>query len=145
MNSDKEGYKSMQYQMTLENQQTPVTALGSDFSGKTPDGSTLAFNSFYLEQDGKPFFVISGEFHYSRMDAARWEDELIKMRMGGINTVSTYVFWNHVEEKEGEFDFSGSLDLRRFVELCRKHSLWVILRIGPFCHGEVRKIGRAHV
>ena len=141
MNSDKEGYKSMQYQMTLENQQTPVTALGSDFSGKTPDGSTLAFNSFYLALDGKPFFVISGEFHYSRMDAARWEDELIKMRMGGINTVSTYVFWNHVEEKEGEFDFSGSLDLRRFVELCRKHGLWVILRIGPFCHGEVRNGG----
>ena len=75
------------------------------------------------------------------MNAERWEDELIKMKMCGINMVATYVFWIHHEEEEGIFDFSGSRDIRRFVELCKRHGLYVILRVGPFDHGEVRNGG----
>ena len=71
----------------------------------------------------------------------RWEDELIKMKLCGLNIVSTYVLWNHHEEEEGVFDFSGRRDLRRFVSLCKKHGLYVILRVGPFAHGEVRNGG----
>ncbi len=119
----------------------PVRSLGGCFSGRNPSGDVLSVNSFYLEKNGRPFFPVSGEFHYSRMDERRWEDELIKMRMGGVNTVSTYVFWNHVEEQEGVFDFTGRRDLRRFVSLCRKHGLYVILRVGPFAHGEARNGG----
>ena len=120
---------------------TPLHPLGPCFAGRSPQGDSLAFNNYYLEKNGAPFFAVSGEMHFSRMDARRWEDELIKLRMGGVNTVSTYLFWNHVEEEEGVFDFSGSRDLRRFVTLCQKHGLYVILRVGPFCHGEVRNGG----
>ena len=119
----------------------PVFSLGADFQGNAPGGDSLSFNNYYMERNGAPFFPVSGEFHYSRMDERRWEDELIKMRMGGVNTVSTYLFWNHIEEEEGVFDFSGRRDLRRFVELCAKHGLYVILRVGPFDHGEVRNGG----
>ena len=63
------------------------------------------------------------------------------MRMGGVNIVSTYLFWNHIEEEEGVFDFTGRGDLRRFVMLCAKHGLYVILRVGPFDHGEARNGG----
>ena len=115
--------------------------IGADFAGESPSGERLSFNNYYMEKDGKPFFPVSGEFHYSRMEAGRWEDELIKMRMGGINTVATYLFWNHIEEEEGVFDFTGRRDLRRFVSLCGKHGLYVILRVGPFDHGEVRNGG----
>ena len=115
--------------------------LGGDFAGSSPEGHTFAFNNYYLERDGRPFFAVSGEFHFSRMDPARWEDELIKMRMGGVNIVSTYLFWNHLEEEEGGFDFTGRRDVRRFVELCARHGLYVILRIGPFAHGEARNGG----
>ena len=38
-------------------------------------------------------------------------------------------------------DFTGRRDLRAFAELCAKHGLFVILRIGPFAHGEVRNGG----
>ena len=117
------------------------TDLGPDFSGENPQGSRLSFNNYYMERDGKPFFPVSGEFHYSRMDPRRWEDELIKMRMGGVNTVATYLFWNHIEEEEGVFDFTGRRDVRRFVQLCRKVGLYVILRVGPFAHGEARNGG----
>ena len=117
------------------------TDLGPDFSGESPEGSHLSFNNYYMELDGKPFFPVSGEFHYSRMDPRRWEDELNKMRMGGVNTVATYLFWNHIEEEEGVFDFTGRRDVRRFVQLCRKVGLYVILRVGPFAHGEARNGG----
>ncbi len=97
--------------------------------------------NYYMTLNGKPFFGISGEFHFSRCDAQRWEDELLKMKMCGINVVTTYIFWNHHEEDEGTFDFEGRRSLRHFVELCKKHGLYVIVRIGPFDHGEARNGG----
>lgn len=63
------------------------------------------------------------------------------MKMGGINIVSTYVFWIHHEEQEGVFRFDGNRNLRKFVEVCKKHGMYVIVRIGPFDHGEVRNGG----
>lgn len=119
----------------------PLHDLGTDFSERSASGHTLAFNNYYMLRDGQPFLPVCGEFHYSRMDPRRWEDELIKTRAGGVDVVSTYIFWNHIEEREGVFDFTGRRDLRRFVELCAKHSLYVILRVGPFAHGEVRNGG----
>lgn len=115
--------------------------LGQEFSGKTPLGEEISFTNYYMQRNKKPFFGISGEFHFTRMDENYWEDEIAKMKMGGINIVSTYVFWNHHEEEEGLFDFSGRRNLRKFVELCKKYELYVILRVGPFNHGEVRNGG----
>jgi hypothetical protein len=63
------------------------------------------------------------------------------MKAGGIRIVSTYIFWIHHEEIEGQFDWSGRRDLHRFVELARKHGLYVWARIGPWDHGEVRNGG----
>ena len=120
---------------------SPIFGLGEDFSGANPGGERLSFNNYFMERDGRPFLPVSGEFHYSRMDPLRWEDELIKLRMGGVNVVATYLFWNHVEETEGAFDFSGRRDVGRFVRLCAKHGLYVILRVGPFDHGEARNGG----
>lgn len=132
----------MNYKLSLlDTHAKNLYPLGDDFSGKSPQGTTLSVNNYYMEQDSRPFFGVSGEFHFSRMEPARWEDELIKMKLGGVNIVATYIFWNHHEETEGSFDFTGRRDLRRFVELCRKHGLYVILRSGPFDHGEVRNGG----
>ncbi len=132
----------MGFEMDLRNIHTsPLRSLGKDFTGESPAGEVLSFNNYFMEKNGRPFFAVSGEFHYSRMDPLRWEDEIIKMRVGGVNIVSTYLFWNHIEEEEGVFDFTGRRDLRRFVELCGKHGMYVILRVGPFDHGEVRNGG----
>ncbi|THF76440.1 glycosyl hydrolase family 35 [Cohnella fermenti] len=110
-------------------------------SGANPDGERLGMSNYYLERNGKPFFGICGEFHYSRYDENRWEDELVKMKMGGVNIVATYIFWNVHEEVQGSFDWSGPRNLRRFVELCGEIGLYVIIRIGPFDHGEMRNGG----
>jgi hypothetical protein len=109
--------------------------------GTNPNGDKISFTNYYMELNGEPFFGISGEFHFSRCHERFWEDEIIKMKMGGINIVSTYIFWNHHEEEENIFEWSGNRNLRRFVELCGKQGLYVIIRIGPFCHGECRNGG----
>jgi len=107
----------------------------------SPDGHRLSANSRYLTKDGKPWFPIVGEFHYSRYPDAEWEQEILKMKADGIQIISTYVFWIHHEEIEGQFDWSGQRNLRRFVELCAKHGMPVWIRIGPWAHGEVRNGG----
>jgi len=112
-----------------------------DLGGTAPDGSSIEVNSFYLERNGKPYFPIVAEFHFSRYPAQYWEESLRKLKAGGINTVATYVFWNLHEREEGSFDFSGNLNLRHFIDLCAKVDLPVIVRIGPFCHGEMRNGG----
>lgn len=116
-------------------------SLGEEFSGKSASGEQIGFTNYYMKVNEKPFFGISGEFHFSRCDERRWEDEIIKMKMCGINVIATYVFWIHHEEEEGVFDFEGCRNLRKFVELCGKHGIYVIVRIGPFDHGEVRNGG----
>ena len=118
-----------------------VFPLGDAFSGKDPQGTLLSFTNCFMTLDGQPYFGVCGEIHYARMAADQWEDTLIKAKMGGVNIVATYVFWNVHEEVEGVFRFDGHRDLRTFVELCQKHGLYVILRVGPFAHGEMRNGG----
>ena len=91
--------------------------------------------------DGRRVCPVMGEVHYSRIPADEWKAEVRKMKEGGVTIIATYVFWNHVEEQEGIFRWDGQRDLRRFLEICQEEDLPVILRIGPFCHGEVRNGG----
>ena len=108
---------------------------------KSPSGQTISANSRYLLRDGKPWLPVMGEFHYSRYPAAEWEQELLKMKAGGVQIVASYVIWIHHEEEKGVFDWSGQRDLRRFVELAAKHGLYAYPRIGPWSHAEVRSGG----
>lgn len=82
-----------------------------------------------------------GEIHYSRVPSGRWEEELYKMKAGGMDLVSAYTIWIHHEEVEGEWDFSGDRDLRKFLQTIKACGLHCILRIGPWAHGEVRNGG----
>ena len=101
-------------------------------------GDSIAINGYYMSIDGKPVVPAMGEVHYSRIPSAEWADEVRKMKEGGITIIACYVFWNHIEELEGQYDWSGQRDLRSFLEICKAEELPVVLRLGPFCHGEVR-------
>lgn len=100
--------------------------------------SDLGITSLYFTKAGKPWLPVLGEFQYSRYDREDWEKELLKLRAGGVDVVQTYCFWLHHEENEGEFCFEGDRDLRAFMALCEKHQIPVLLRIGPFVHGEAK-------
>lgn len=101
----------------------------------------VRWDSRSLLIDGRRVVPVMGEIHYSRIPAGEWADEVRKMKDGGVTVIATYVFWNHVEEQEGVFNWSGQRDLRRFIEICRDEQMPVVLRLGPFCHGEVRNGG----
>jgi hypothetical protein len=119
----------------------PPTAVTGYLHMGTPvsrAGHRLDINSRYLSLDGKPWLPVMGEFHFARVPAADWDAELSKMKAAGVSIVSTYVFWNYHEVQPGVFDWRDDRDLRHFVELCAKHGLYVMLRIGPWAHGEVR-------
>jgi hypothetical protein len=107
----------------------------------SPDGHTITADSYSMLMDGKRWTPVAGEFHYSRYPRAEWREELLKMKAGGITVVSTYVFWIHQEEEQGKFDWSGQRSLRDFLLLCKELGLKVFVRMGPWCHGEVRNGG----
>ena len=50
-------------------------------------------------------------------------------------------FWIHHEEEESVYDFTGCRNVGKFLAICKKLDLPVFLRIGPWCHGEVRNGG----
>ncbi|MEU1516798.1 beta-galactosidase [Streptomyces sp. NPDC005811] len=101
----------------------------------------IEVTSRWLTRGGRPWFPVSGEFHYSRHPAAHWEEELLKMKAGGVTAVASYLIWIHHEETEGDLRFDGDRDLRRFARLCARHGLDLIPRIGPWSHAEVRNGG----
>ena len=110
-------------------------------TARNPSGHVLGANSEHLTLDGKPWLPVMGEFHFSRYPEAEWEQEILKMKASGVQIVATYVIWLHHEETEGRFDWEGQRDLRTFVELCRKHGMYVYPRIGPWAHAEARNGG----
>jgi beta-galactosidase len=103
--------------------------------------SRWRLTSHYMEVDGRPTVPVSGEIHFSRLPRSRWEDRLRLMKAGGITVVACYVFWIHHERIEGGARFDGNLDVAAFVRLCDALGLDVVLRIGPWAHGEVRNGG----
>lgn len=87
--------------------------------------------------DGQPRLLLCGEIHYFRLPKEDWEDRLIKLKTAGANTVATYIPWVCHEPSQGEFDFTGKLDLAAFISLCEKHELYFIARPGPFIMAEM--------
>lgn len=117
---------------------TPQTGYLKLGTAVSPQGQTLAANSQYLLKDGKPWLPVMGEYHFSRAPASQWDAQLRLMKASGLDIVATYVFWNHHQEQPGAFNWKGNHDLRRFVQQAQAAGLKVVVRLGPWCHGEAR-------
>lgn len=112
------------------------------FEGINPKtGEKLGINRQYFTKNDRPWYPIMGEFHFSRFNENYWEEEILKMKAGGIQIIATYIFWIHHEEIEGVYDWTGQRHLRRFIELCEKCGVYAFLRLGPWNHGECRNGG----
>jgi beta-galactosidase len=107
---------------------------GQRRTGPAVRGLTIADGRFEL--DGQPFQILSGEMHYARVPREYWRDRLEKARAMGLNTITTYVFWNLHEPRPGVYDFSGNLDVAAYVKLAQQVGLHVILRPGPYVCSE---------
>lgn len=129
------------YEISAPDNPMRISTDGLKLGGISPNGGNIKVNNYYMSVNDVPVVPVMGEFHYSRYPNEQWEEQILKMKSGGVTVIPTYVFWNIHEEKEGHFDWTGDRDLRRFIELCGKHGLDVIVRIGPFDHGEIRNGG----
>lgn len=96
----------------------------------------LTWDKTSFRLHGKEFHIYSGAMHYFRIPPQYWEDRLQKLKAAGFNTVETYVCWNLHEPQNGQFDFSGRLDLVRFLETARKVGLYALVRPGPYICAE---------
>ena len=105
-------------------------------------GADLVLSNRSLLRRGRRWIPISGELHLTRLPRDRWGLALELLRAGGVDVVSTYVFWNHHQPSaDRDPDFTGDRDVAAFVELCAAGGFPVVVRIGPWCHGEVRNGG----
>lgn len=96
---------------------------------------TFQIKSHFL-LDNHPFKIYSGAIHYFRIHPIDWRHSLQNLKNLGFNTVETYIPWNLHEPKKGKFDFSGGLDLEKFIETAAEAGLYVILRPSPFICAE---------
>ena len=94
----------------------------------------------YFLKNGKPYFVISGEIHYFRLDPKLWEKHLKLLKDSGANTTSTYIPWDWHEYEENKFDFTGETNparnLIKYIKLCKKVGLDLIVKPGPYILAE---------
>ena len=106
----------------------------SSHAQTTPHTFRVSDGHFVL--DGKPFRVLSGEMHYPRIPREYWRARLRMAKAMGLNTITTYVFWNVHEPRPGVYDFSGNNDIREFIREAQQEGLYVILRPGPYVCAE---------
>ncbi|MED6122823.1 hypothetical protein PIB30_043501 [Stylosanthes scabra] len=93
------------------------------------DGRAITF-------DGKRKILFSGSIHYPRSTAEMWPSLIKKAKEGGLDVIETYVFWNAHEPHYRQYDFTGNLDLVRFIKTVQNEGLKAMLRIGPYVCAE---------
>jgi len=111
-----------------------LTAFSINGYAQPQHSFVLGDSAFLL--DNKPFQLISGEMHYSRVPREAWRQRMRMARAMGLNTIGTYVFWNIQEPEKGKFDFSGNSDIAAFVRTAQEEGLWVVLRPSPYVCAE---------
>lgn len=125
----------------FKNEQPSSLLRGHLNLGGHNENTSLEVTNHYLEKNGECWIPIMGEIHYGRVNREIWKDELLKIKAGGITVIAAYVFWIFHEEEEGQFNFTGNYDLRHFLTLIQECGLEVVVRIGPWCHAELRNGG----
>lgn len=117
----------------------PATPARMPIAAEAARGLTLTDRA--VRRDGVALVPVSGEIHYSRLPRARWRERLQQLTAGGVTLASAYVFWNHHVARRGEPRFDGHLDVGAFVDEVAAAGLELVLRIGPWAHGESRNGG----
>ncbi|MGB0767397.1 MAG: beta-galactosidase [Phycisphaeraceae bacterium] len=93
---------------------------------------TVSYDSQSFSIDGRRVWLVSGSVHYARIPQKSWRDRIKAAKQAGLNCIETPVFWNAHEKSPGEFNFSGDLDLKLFVQTVAREGLYCILRPGPY-------------
>src|ERR1035438_4512465 len=95
---------------------TAALILGARYNGfaqalATAHDSSVTFDERSVMVDGRRMLLTCGEIHYPRSTRAMWPALLERSKALGLNTITTYVFWNVHETSRGVYNFSGERDL----------------------------------
>lgn len=93
-------------------------------------------NGTHFTMGGKPYQVRSGSIPFQRIPQAYWKIRLEMAKAMGLNTVATYIFWDVLEPRQGQWNFTGRNNLRKFIKLAQQVGLNVMLRPGPYVCAE---------
>jgi len=95
----------------------------------------VTYNPQCMLIDGRRFWLLGAGIDYVRVPPESWAHRIAAARQAGFNTIETACLWSAHEPRDGKFNFAGSADVKRFVQLCGEHNMRVILRVGPFVGG----------
>lgn len=94
------------------------------------------FNQNSICIDGKKTVILCASLFYFRIPRAEWEDRIIKLKACGYNCVDVYFPWNFHETTRGHWVFDGEKDVLFFLDLLKKHGMYVVARPGPYICSE---------
>ena len=107
------------------------------FPASSPEATkAIHWENGYFVINGTPTFLSSGEIHYARVPRKLWKDRILRAKAMGLNTIQTYCMWNAHEGTEGQFDFSGNLDLDAWLSLIQECGMYAVVRPGPYVCAE---------
>jgi beta-galactosidase len=101
---------------------------------------TISFTPDCYRIDGKPGYLVCGEFHYFRVPKSDWQRRMQLFKEAGGNCLATYIPWLLHEPEEGTFCFGEAaewLDLEDFLQTAQALELPVIARPGPYQYSEL--------
>ncbi|KAJ6008189.1 hypothetical protein N7540_012165 [Penicillium herquei] len=110
------------------------TALSLLSAAQAIDPFTWNNNTFLLH--GKPYQIIGGQMDPQRIPHELWSDRLSKARSMGLNTIFSYVYWDQLVPKPGEWNTDGNNDIARYFRTAQEAGLNIVLRSGPYICGE---------
>ncbi|CAK7336546.1 unnamed protein product [Dovyalis caffra] len=129
----------MQTQMEisqLKNGRKGANASENTKTKELPIEDSVTYDNRGIIIDGKHRVLVSGSIHYPRSTAQMWPELIKKSKEGGLDAIETYVFWNAHEPARRQYDFSGNLDIIRFLKTIQEEGLYAVLRIGPYVCAE---------
>lgn len=91
-------------------------------------------NTFYV--DGKPYQIAGGQLDPQRIPRAYWAQRLQMAKSMGLNTIFSYLYWQDIEQHQGQFDFTDMNDVKAWFEEIQKAGLKGVLRPGPYVCAE---------
>ncbi|KAF5743052.1 beta-galactosidase [Tripterygium wilfordii] len=98
--------------------------------------ATVSYDKEAILINGQRRILMSGSIHYPRSTPDMWPGLIQKAKVGGLDVIQTYVFWNGHEPSQGKYYFEDRYDLVRFIKLVQQAGLYVNLRIGPYVCAE---------
>jgi hypothetical protein len=90
--------------------------------------------TFYV--NGQAHQIIGGQIDPQRVPREYWAQRLQMAKGMGLNTIFSYLYWQDIEEHEGQFDFTGRNDVAAWFKAIQDAGLKAVLRPGPYVCAE---------